>query len=38
MPVDILGYIYAATVTAGGIMGYVKARKFILLNIILFCI
>lgn len=39
MPVDILGYMYAATVAAGGIMGYVKARKFIsiLLNIILLC-
>lgn len=39
MPVDVLGYMYAATVAAGGIMGYVKARKFIsiLLNIILLC-
>lgn len=29
MPADILGYIYAATVAAGGVLGYVKARKFI---------
>ncbi|XP_053688292.1 transmembrane protein 14 homolog [Sabethes cyaneus] len=27
MPVDILGYAYAATVAAGGIMGYVKASS-----------
>lgn len=25
MPADIIGYLYAATVAAGGIMGYVKA-------------
>ncbi|XP_061934954.1 transmembrane protein 14C isoform X1 [Apis cerana] len=27
MPVDVLGYMYAATVAAGGIMGYVKAQS-----------
>lgn len=27
MPVDILSYLYAATVAAGGITGYVKAGK-----------
>lgn len=27
MGVDLLGFAYAATVAAGGIMGYVKARK-----------
>lgn len=27
MPVDVIGYIYAATVAAGGIIGYVKAGK-----------
>ena len=31
MPADVLGYIYAATVAAGGILGYVKARKLLLL-------
>ncbi|XP_073845847.1 transmembrane protein 14 homolog [Musca autumnalis] len=25
MPTDVIGYLYAATVAAGGIMGYVKA-------------
>ncbi|XP_075169399.1 transmembrane protein 14 homolog [Haematobia irritans] len=25
MPTDLIGYLYAATVAAGGIMGYVKA-------------
>lgn len=25
MPADVIGYLYAATVAAGGIMGYVKA-------------
>ncbi|XP_023304268.2 transmembrane protein 14 homolog [Lucilia cuprina] len=25
MPADLIGYLYAATVAAGGIMGYVKA-------------
>lgn len=28
MPADIVGYLYAATVAAGGIMGYVKAGLF----------
>lgn len=27
MPVDWFGYVYAATVAAGGIMGYAKAGK-----------
>lgn len=27
MPVDYVGYVYAATVAAGGIMGYAKAGK-----------
>ncbi|XP_043584356.1 transmembrane protein 14C [Bombus pyrosoma] len=27
MPADILGYIYAATVAAGGVLGYVKAQS-----------
>ncbi|KAK1118845.1 Transmembrane protein 14C [Melipona quadrifasciata] len=27
MPADVLGYIYAATVAAGGILGYVKAQS-----------
>ncbi|XP_055694755.1 transmembrane protein 14 homolog [Lutzomyia longipalpis] len=27
MPVDLIGYIYAATVAAGGIIGYVKAAS-----------
>ena len=27
MPVDILGYAYAATVAAGGILGYVKSSS-----------
>lgn len=30
MPADVLGYVYAATVAAGGILGYVKARKLLL--------
>lgn len=25
MPADVVGYLYAATVAAGGIFGYVKA-------------
>ena len=29
MVADIYGFAYAATVAAGGIMGYVKARKII---------
>ncbi|KAH8393452.1 hypothetical protein KR215_011916 [Drosophila sulfurigaster] len=29
MPVDWFGYVYAATVAAGGIMGYAKAGEFI---------
>lgn len=28
MPVDLIGYIYAATVAAGGIIGYAKAGNF----------
>lgn len=28
MPVDLVSYLYAATVAAGGIIGYVKAGKF----------
>lgn len=28
MPIDIPGFAYAAAVAAGGIMGYVKSRKF----------
>lgn len=31
MPVDIPGFVYAAAVAAGGIMGYVKSRKFIII-------
>lgn len=31
MPVDIPGFVYAAAVAAGGIMGYVKSRKFIMM-------
>lgn len=27
MPVDVVSYLYAATVAAGGIIGYVKAGK-----------
>lgn len=27
MPVDVFGYIYAATVAAGGVLGYVKAQS-----------
>lgn len=27
MPADLYGYLYAATVAAGGIIGYVKAGK-----------
>jgi hypothetical protein len=27
MPVDVLSFAYAATVAAGGIVGYVKAGK-----------
>ncbi|CAL7944400.1 unnamed protein product [Xylocopa violacea] len=27
MSVDVLGYIYAATVAAGGVFGYVKAQS-----------
>lgn len=27
MPVDVLSFTYAATVAAGGIVGYVKAGK-----------
>ncbi|XP_034183383.1 transmembrane protein 14 homolog [Osmia lignaria lignaria] len=27
MPVDVYGYVYAATVAAGGILGYVKAHS-----------
>lgn len=27
MPVDVVSYLYAATVAAGGIVGYVKAGK-----------
>lgn len=28
MPVDVVGYLYAATVAAGGVFGYVKAGKY----------
>lgn len=28
MATDLIGYLYAATVAAGGIMGYVKAGKY----------
>lgn len=28
MPVDLISYLYAATVAAGGIAGYVKAGNF----------
>jgi hypothetical protein len=27
MPIDVLSFAYAATVAAGGIVGYVKAGK-----------
>lgn len=27
MPTDLIGFLYAATVAAGGIIGYVKAGK-----------
>jgi len=33
MPVDLIGYLYAATVAAGGVMGYVKACKFPLITL-----
>lgn len=44
MSTDFIGYLYAATVAAGGIMGYVKAGKkknlhcvpFMLLKIIIY--
>lgn len=32
MPVDLIGYLYAATVAAGGIMGYAKAGLFSIFN------
>lgn len=28
MAIDYVGYVYAATVAAGGIMGYAKAGEF----------
>lgn len=28
MSTDLIGYLYAATVAAGGIMGYVKAGTY----------
>lgn len=28
MPMDYVGYVYAATVAAGGILGYAKAGEF----------
>lgn len=31
MPIDIVSYLYAATVAAGGIVGYVKAGKYLIL-------
>lgn len=34
MPVDLIGYLYAATVAAGGIMGYAKAGLFSIFNIV----
>lgn len=33
MPADILGFAYAATVAAGGILGYVKAGNYIAVRI-----
>ncbi|XP_017886540.1 transmembrane protein 14 homolog [Ceratina calcarata] len=27
MPADVLGYVYAAAVAAGGVLGYVKAQS-----------
>ncbi|OAD53713.1 Transmembrane protein 14C [Eufriesea mexicana] len=27
MPADIFGYVYAATIAAGGVLGYVKAQS-----------
>ncbi|KOC62406.1 UPF0136 membrane protein [Habropoda laboriosa] len=27
MPADVLGYVYAATVAAGGVFGYIKAQS-----------
>lgn len=33
MSTDFIGYLYAATVAAGGIMGYVKASKYYSLSI-----
>ena len=32
MPADILGFGYALTVAAGGLIGYLKAGNFFLLN------
>lgn len=33
MPVDYIGFAYAATVATGGIMGYVKAGKVLNLSL-----
>lgn len=32
MAIDAISYLYAATVAAGGIIGYVKAGKFALIQ------
>lgn len=32
MSTDIIGYLYASTVAAGGIMGFVKAGKYYILT------
>jgi len=34
MAIDWFGYAYAATVAAGGIMGYAKAGKILLITFI----
>lgn len=34
MPLDLIGFAYAATVAAGGIMGFYKAGKFCFSNLL----
>lgn len=36
MAIDAISYLYAATVAAGGIIGYVKAGKFALIQMYFF--
>lgn len=35
MPIDFPAFAYAAAVAGGGILGYVKSRKFIIIIIII---